>query len=146
MKKIIKGKVYDTSTAQNMGEWSNGYSYGDWHYEEETLFRKRTGEFFLFGKGGPLSKYRERVGSNSWTGGEQITPLTWDEATEWSEVHLDADEYESIFGEVAEDDSRAFLNTCMPTSCVERAKRAASKMGISLSAYIEYLINKETDT
>lgn len=32
MKKIIDGKKYDTETAKLVGEWTNGYSYNDFHY------------------------------------------------------------------------------------------------------------------
>ena len=47
MKKIINGKVYDTQKAECVGKWNNGLAGFDWC--EEELYRKRTGEFFLFG-------------------------------------------------------------------------------------------------
>lgn len=40
MKKIIKNRVYDTSTAKKIGEFSNGLSYSDFDYLRETLYRK----------------------------------------------------------------------------------------------------------
>lgn len=142
MKKIINGKVYDTATAQIVGNWEN-VDYGDLDFISESLYRKRTGEFFLYGEGGPCSKYAGRVGNSGWTNGERIMPLTWDEAREWAEEKLSADEYQQVFGEVAVDDSKAYLNAYIPTSCIEYAKRAAAKQGINLSAYIESLISKE---
>lgn len=68
----------------------------------ETLYRKRKGEFFLYGEGGPMSKYGVAYGDNEWGYGEEIRPLTVDEAKAWAEENLDADEYEAVFGEVEE--------------------------------------------
>ena len=50
MKKIINGKVYDTSTAERVGGWNNNCSTSDFGYCSEDLYRKRTGEFFLFAR------------------------------------------------------------------------------------------------
>ncbi len=102
MKKIINGKRYDTDTAKLVGHTSYG-TPGDFNYWWEGLYRKRTGEFFLQGNGGPMSKYSERIGENEWTGGQEIIPLSLEEAQEWGEKYLDAEEYEEIFGRVEED-------------------------------------------
>ena len=102
MKRIINGKLYNTDTAKEIGVWSNNYNYGDFAYCSETLYRKRTGEFFLYGHSGAMSKYAKSCGQNSWSGGEDITPLTEAEAKKWAEKHLDADEYIEIFGEPEE--------------------------------------------
>lgn len=102
MKKIINGKRYDTRTAEQIGD--AGYSRpGDFEYWHEALYRKKTGEFFLYGEGGAKSKYSRRIGQNEWSGGEEIRPLTLTEAQEWAEKYLDADEYEEIFGKIEED-------------------------------------------
>ena len=100
MKKIINGKKYDTETAKCLAEWGNNVSGFSYCYEE--LYKKKTGEFFLYGNGGAMSKYSRSCGDNSWCGGEDITPLTEAEARKWTEKHADADEYEEIFGEVEE--------------------------------------------
>lgn len=136
MKKIINGKQYNTDTAKDIGSWDN-HQYGDFGFVEETLYQKRTGEFFLYGAGGPASKYAESAGGNNWAGGSQIIPLTWDEAREWAEKHLDVDNYEAVFGEVLEDDGRVALSLSLSAATVEIARREASKQGISLSLYIE---------
>ena len=139
MKKIIKGKVYDTTTAAEIGSWESGRP-GDFNRFEETLYQKRTGEFFLHGEGGPQTKYAESVGNGDWCEGEQIIPLSWDAAREWAESHLTADAYEKAFGEVAEDESRTTVTLSLSAGAVETAKRAAAQYGVSLSAYIESLI------
>ena len=142
MKKIISGKVYDTATAQCVGEWSNPYTRRDFNWVEETLYRKRTGEFFLHGEGGPRSQYAKEVGMRQWSSGERIMPLTWEEAQEWAEEKLSADEYEQLFGEVTEDDSRQTISMTLPTAMAESIRRSASQNGTSLSAYIEALLSK----
>lgn len=102
MKKIINGKKYDTDTAKLMATYSNGGSWRDFSHFEEGLYRKKTGEFFLHGEGGPMTKYAVSTGLNWWSGGENIFPLTEHEAKAWSEKHLSVEEYEKIFGEVDE--------------------------------------------
>ena len=49
-----------------------------------------------------MSKYAQHIDQNSWSGGEDIIPLTESEARKWAERHCTADEYEEIFGEVEE--------------------------------------------
>ena len=137
MKKIINGKSYDTDKATQVGIWSNGRGYRDFSHCSETLYRKRTGEFFLYGEGGPMSKYRRAVDQNSWRGDEDVKPLTVEEARRWAEENLDSDEYEKEFGEVAEDESRTVLSITMAASLVEKLRREAAKAEMSLSAYIE---------
>lgn len=140
MKKIINNKAYDTETAKELGSWSNMADYGNFSQFSETLYRKKTGEFFLYGKGGPMTKYAVAEGSNSWRGGSRIMPLTFQEAREWSEEHLTGDEYEAIFGAVVEDDSRVQVCYSLSASAVETIKRRAAEAGISASAYIESLL------
>ena len=98
MRKIIEARAYDTTTAELLAEYSQGVCWRDFHYYEENLYRKKTGEYFLHGRGGAMTKYSERNDCNSWSGGERITPMTEDEAKEWAEDHLSAEEYETIFG------------------------------------------------
>lgn len=138
MKKIINGKKYDTATAQKLGFFDNnelGFSS-----VEETLYRKRTGEFFLLGEGGPMSKYAVSTGGGNWAGGAAIIPLSWDAARAWAEEHLDSAAYEGIFGEVAEDDSKTVMSVRISAAALEKAKREASKSGSTLSALVEAAI------
>ena len=50
MKKIINGKKYDTDTAEQIGYDNNGLLCSDLSYIEETLYKKKTGEFFYVQK------------------------------------------------------------------------------------------------
>lgn len=140
MKKIISGKVYDTDTARELGSWANAGHWGDFGHMEETLYRKKTGEFFLHGEGGPATKYAEAVGQNEWSGGARIMPMSFAEARSWSEEHLEADVFEAIFGAVSEDDSRIQVCYSLSAATVETIKRKAAELGISASAYIDKIV------
>lgn len=144
MKKIKGGKVYDTQTAEKVGSWDNGQA-GDFSHYAETLYRKRTGEFFLYGVGGAASKYAVSCGDSNWTGGEQIIPLSYASAQKWAEDHLGGDEYEAIFGQVEEGEGKAVVYLYLSTSKIEGYRRAAAQAGKSLTAYIEGLLDKASE-
>ena len=101
MKKVINGKMYNTETAKEVGYWNNGCPRNNFNWCSETLYKKKTGEFFIYGEGGALSKYSEAIG-HALTGGESIVPISYKEAQKWAEKNLDGEDYEKIFGEVEE--------------------------------------------
>lgn len=142
MKKIINGRVYDTEKAKELGTYANYGSWRDFSHLEETLYRKKTGEYFLFGEGGPMTRYAEAEGQNGWSGGKRIMPMTYDEARGWAEKHLDADDYEKIFGEIVEDDGagKQVVSISVSPAKWEAAKREAARRGIGISEYIESLL------
>lgn len=140
MKKIIKNKVYDTATAQKYGEWDNGHYTSDFAYCAETLYRKKTGEFFLHGEGHTLSKYARRSGNSSgW--GEQIIPLSYAEAQTWAEEHLDGDDYISIFGEPEESEKLGDLHVRISAAKMQKLRQTASQESVSLVKMLEKLID-----
>lgn len=140
MRKIINNKVYDTATATWIGLADNGHEYNELSYSGETLYRKRTGEYFLHGEGGPMTSYAVRTGSNNWRGSERITPLSYYAARQWAVEHLSAEAYETEFGEVTEDDSQVTITLSMRADTVEALRRTAAKAGQSLSAYVERVL------
>lgn len=140
MKKVISGRLYNTETARLTGYWESAGSTSDFSHTREELYLKRTGEFFLYGKGGPMSKYSRSTGNNEWSGGEDITPLTWEAARKWAEDHLDTDEYEAAFGTVPEDDGTEILSISLSAATAAKARRAAAQEGITLSRWIANLI------
>ena len=137
MKKIINGKMYNTESAKNIGNTYGGGGVNDFRYYFETLYLKKTGEFFLAGRGGPMSKYSVQVEQNSWSGGSKIIPLTYLEAKEWAEKALTADEYEDVFGPVKEDDTKQIITLYLQRQTVESLRRQAQESGTGLSALIE---------
>lgn len=127
--------MYSTETAEKLGEYWNGLSKSDFKHITEELYRKRTGEFFLYGEGGPLSPYAltewgERYGS------EQIKPLTMEQAQAWAEEKLTSEEYEAIFGEVSEDGTKTQLCISCTAAELELIKRKAAAAGLSVSAFV----------
>ena len=141
MKKIIEGRVYNTDTAELVGEWANTYNTRDFNFCIEKLYRKKTGEFFFHCRGGAMSKYAVSVGSNAMSGSEQIRPISFEYAKRWAEEHLTADEYEKLFGEVAEDDSRRVVGISLTVTAHEKLKQTAGKRGITVSALLEEYAN-----
>ena len=139
MKKIINGKLYDTDTAKELGTYSHS-NPRDFNYWCETIYRKRTGEFFLYGHGGPASKYAESCGQNTWSGGSKIIPLNYKASQEWVEKYLDADDYQTIFGDVTEGDD-VLISVKLPASADSKLRRIAAEKGISLTAMIISLID-----
>lgn len=140
MMKIIKGKKYDTNTALKVAEWDNGLGKSDHHAIFETLYKKRTGEFFLYGEGGGLTGYIEKVG-NLFTWGEKIIPLTVDAAKAWVESHLDGEEYEKIFDCVDEMDGKKVISLSLSIANIEKLKAVSLEKGLSMSALIDKLID-----
>lgn len=135
MKKIINGKMYDTETAKEVASCYHGEGPRDFRHYSESLYKKRTGEYFLAGEGGPMSHYAVTVGQNSWSGGEKIIPLTYKEATEWAEREMDADDYQAEFGPVSEGE-RVTLSISLPADVADRIRKTAAAEGISVSECI----------
>ena len=96
MIKHIKGKKYNTSTADLKATWTNGLSENDLEYCKEYLYQKRTGEFFLHGYGGALTMYGRKKNKNGI--GENIIPLTFEETEMWANKKLDEEGYNNVFG------------------------------------------------
>lgn len=133
MKKIIKNKVYDTGTAKKCAEYEfENASEKDYTWYREELYVKKTGEYFIYGEGNAASEYSNRNG--------KIKPLTYDEAREWAEKYLDADEYISIFGEPDESDETANLHIQISKAAYTKLKQTAAKQGITLAQAVENLI------
>lgn len=94
MKKIINRKRYDTSAKTTtyivvfggslVGSFWNGFARNDFNWCEEHLYRTANGNWFLHGMSGPMGKYCRSDGFHS-SSGEDIVPLTEDEAYKWLE-------------------------------------------------------------
>lgn len=144
MKKVINGKVYDTNTATQIAYWESGSKTSPSWYEE-TLFRKRNGEMFLFGRGYATSPYAQRNPDGNLSVGSVIRPISWEDAQLWAKDKLDDVDFDKLFGE--EDDGRVTTTISFSRKAHATARRNALRLGISVSAYIELLIkNGITET
>ncbi|MDO4266162.1 MAG: hypothetical protein Q4C63_06850 [Eubacteriales bacterium] len=83
MKKIVNGKLYDTSTATEVDSWwekgGTYQQYGEW------LYRKQSGEYFLYID----SYFADRC---------SIIPINVEKAKEWVAKYSDADIYAEEWG------------------------------------------------
>lgn len=143
MKKIIRGRKYDTDSAKFIAQvWANGTSVRDCEYWEETLFRKKTGEFFLYCAGGANSRYGHWEGSNGYSG-EEIQPLSYAQAKTWAEENMSADEYEAEFGKVVDDGSTEYMTLAVPTAVATQLRRMSSAQNKTVGKIIAELIKEE---
>lgn len=141
VRKIIDGRAYDTDTATEVGSRDNGLEWADLAHECETLYRKRTGEYFVHGEGGPRTRYARR-GEVGWSGGEAITPVSYDEARGWAEGCLDAGAYEREFGEASEGDSEVVLSVRVTGEARSRLDRYARATGRTKGGVVTRLLDR----
>jgi len=95
MKRLITNKKYDIHDATLVAEYNNASLDNDESCYEE-LYLKKSGGYFLYGRGGVESQWAE-------VNGEGIKPLTVEEAKEWVKQHSnDQYEYADLWGEAEE--------------------------------------------
>lgn len=102
MKKIINGKRYNTETAIEIASYGNSLGPGDFRHYDESLYKTKSGNWFLSGEGGPMTKYSQPCGDMT-GGGSDIIPLTPAEAQEWLEMHDETDALEEHFAASLQD-------------------------------------------
>ena len=85
-KKIINGRMYNTDTTEVLGSWDNGYPRGDFSFEEQTLHKKKTGEYFVYASGGAQSNFGDCYGGHDCSG-EKFIPMSVEQAQQWSEEY-----------------------------------------------------------
>ena len=142
MKRIINGRKYDTETAAVIGRDEYRGSRSDFGFWAEALHRKRTGEYFLFGEGGPRSRYARSLDGGGWGWGEEIVPMTLEKAQEWAERHMDAEDYEAAFGPVSEDAADVMISAKLPATVDAKLRRMAAEKQTSVTAVLIGLIEK----
>mgnify|MGYP006875674781 CR=1 FL=1 len=102
MRKIIKGKIYDTEKARLIAEYSNGLSFADFNHVYEDLYLTDAGQFFIHAQGGPMTKYSESSGNSTW-GVETIILLNNDQAYTWLEKYNKINEIETFFPQMIQE-------------------------------------------
>ena len=97
MRRSINGKLYNTATARKLGFWADESQQGFRCYEE-TLYVTRTGNYFIYSIGGPLSRYAQNLGESRWVREGNIVPISWEDAQRWGKDRLSNAEFFSVFG------------------------------------------------
>lgn len=133
MYKVINQKRYNTETAEKIGV--QGYDYGGATDVEETLYRKKTGEFFIYGCGGALSRYAKRADGGGTIGGSAIIPITVEQAIEWVEEYLDGEDYDRVFGEPEEYET-VYIGFNTPPELAEKLKNRAADEHKTVTAVV----------
>lgn len=154
MKDRIGTLSYNTETAKKIGEYSADYPTNDFHFYKESLYKKRTGEFFLAGEGGPASKYAENAeGSQMLQGSAKITPISFNQAKLWYKNYVldsdyeDKEKTEKIYHREFEpninDDEKIPTSLILTVGAKRKLEKIAAKQHISQSQVVENLIKSE---
>ena len=144
MRKIIDGRTYNTKTSKFIGCWSNGHNSNDFNYCEESLYKNTKGAYFILGEGGAYSKYATVRGDNR-GGGEEILPLTIEQAKEWVEKNMEAEDYESEFGiveEAAPSDltTRERVNLTLDSDIMTNLRKLSLVTGVPMARMVDKAI------
>lgn len=151
MKKVIRGLYYDTDTAKKLaGYYPVPYDVTNFRHYSEELYKKRTGEYFLYGEGGPMSPYAEYAGPNEATDGEEIKPLTFDEAKEWYKKAMaddtqfaPEDTYKKEFETFVQVGPKTHMSINLSKGAKKKLQIMAQQQHKSLSDVVESLIMSE---
>lgn len=139
---VIIGKIdYDTETARAMGNWQRGVA-SDKGYISETLYQRKTGEYFLHGEGGSRSRYAQRTAPNTWGYGERIIPMSHEEAHAWAENHLTENAYDKVFGANARDEVLTPVLVRLKPETAEKLIQAAREQKCQPADVAEDLIER----
>jgi hypothetical protein len=99
MKRILDGRIYDTETATRVCELPCSAPFGDFEWHETALYRSPRGTFFVAGRGGAASMWRQPCEDGWWSGGAGIEVITEAEARACADdARVEPDAYEEVFG------------------------------------------------
>lgn len=120
MRTVINHKVYDTATAKLLGACDcSGDSPSAAHVE--ALFRKRTGEHFLFAR--------------TAAGYENISPCSYEEAHLWASAHLCGRALEDAF---SKPDGETYRIDCtVSAACKSEIDRRRAVSGRTVAQVVE---------
>ena len=98
MKKIIDGLLYDNEAdnVEPIAQAESTAQRGDFTWWKEWLYRTESGRFFLYGEGGPRSRYAKAYAGGA-SGSSDIRALSEDEAYDWMERHAPAHRTVDVF-------------------------------------------------
>lgn len=149
MLKRINGLNYNTDTAKELVYYSE-YPVASNEYVKEVLYRKRTGEFFLYYKGNANSGYaRYNKSAGGYEPSEGIKPLSFKEAKTWYKTYLDQgeawfndDQYRELFAPADKfsSDEMVDLHIAISAKAKEVLKQMVAQQGGTPSKVIENLI------
>lgn len=93
MKSVIAGRVYNTETATEICELPCRYYPRDFGYHETHLYRTKNGNYFIAGRGGPMTMWAKAEGQSGHSGGSGLRAISKPEAQQYAEsAGLDPDD------------------------------------------------------
>ena len=126
MNKSINNKRYNTETSQLCGSAVSGQP-GDADYSKEDLYRKRSGEFFLYIEGTSIKP--------------DIKPLTRVAAIDWVEKHLGKEAMEDLFT-VDDSDDKETKGFRLSRAMIEQIRIRAEQTKVSQSDIVELALRQ----
>jgi hypothetical protein len=136
MNRVINGRRYSIKTAEQVAA-----VYGQGWNEE--LYRKQTGEYFLYCAGDSRSKFAVKDG-NKYFPASTITPMTLPEAQEWAANNVGPDKYQEIFG-VPDTEKHTTCTFSLSARTISRISSLAATWSCGKSEVIERIVNDYYD-
>jgi len=127
---VINNKVYNTETARKVAEHRHGSVV-------ETLYRKKTGEYFAHFYDSEASDNDRRAG---WKGKDKIAPYDYVTAYAWAEMSLDKEEFARLFLDTEDTETEVF-SVRISKACAAKLRRAQAETGIQLGQLVEQAVN-----
>lgn len=143
MIKRTKEGYFNTKTATKILSWQEGKeSDGTWIIN--TLYRNRTGTYFLHSKGGANSAYAQRTPYTTAKPGENIVSLSYEDRRGIVRKHADCEALELIKKLDGEDRERvsspASKHIRLSSEAAEKLEKLARRYRTTQSAIIDQLI------
>lgn len=143
MKATLGTRTYNTNSAKLLLSGSNQNLSDPSSYCED-LYRKRTGEYFLYCRGREASKYRKyNQSTGQWVSSEIIMPISLHDAKEWVKDHYGDQKVTELF--TVKPGGRRMISAYISSEAKSRLENAASERGVSQASIIESLINDQID-
>ena len=101
MRKTIHGLRYNTDAAVFLGRATNGLPETPDYWQADLYRTRRARRYFLAGTGGALSRFSQSAGQNTWIGGDDLLPLSEEDARAWAARFLDPATVKRFFPETA---------------------------------------------
>ncbi|QNQ83773.1 hypothetical protein FP435_04610 [Lactobacillus sp. PV037] len=153
----LHGLSYDPEKAKFIVGYTPYISVNDNSFFTEGLYKKRTGEYFLYGEGNadsPYASYNKEY--NGYQPGTKIKPLKFDEAKAYfdkydSDEYSDADGnfleedavkrlYDKEFGKIEVSEAKKIKSFSLKESTTKKIARIAQSQGKTQSEVIDMLV------
>ena len=133
------GHVYNSEKARIIGQKFTGEPFEEGgpvppDSTLERLQRTKAGYYFVYSHGGSNTRYASRVGKE-WKDDASILPLTREEADDWAQKHLTAEEWEAEFGAPAKGSMRT-ISVSIPEATYRFIRDQAAEQGMSMGDVI----------